>query len=86
MKAGDLVRVVQGGSLVPAYLGAVGVILGSYRNEQAPDQKWFRVQVEHRELKMHESYLEVISHGDIEPRQNKPLDVGRANPETETCP
>ena len=62
MKAGDLIRVVQGATrLHPPYLGQMGVIIAPYRNEQAPYQKWFRVQVGHRELKMHESYLAVIN-------------------------
>jgi hypothetical protein len=62
MKVGDLIRVVQGSTrLHPPYLGQMGVIIAPYRNEQAPLQTWFRVRVGHRELKMHESYLKVVS-------------------------
>ena len=62
VKVGDLVRVVQGATrLHPPYLGHIGIIIGPYHNEQAPFQTWFRVQVEHQELKMHESYLALIS-------------------------
>jgi len=62
MKAGDLIRVVKGATrLHPPYLGQVGIILAPFRNEMAPHQTLFRVQGEHRELKMHESYLAVIS-------------------------
>jgi hypothetical protein len=64
MKVGDLVRVVVGATrLHPPYLGQTGIILAPFRNEMAPHQTWFRVQVEHRELKVHESYLKVISDG-----------------------
>jgi hypothetical protein len=62
MKAGDLIRVVIGSTrLHPPTLGQTGVILGPFRNAQAPHQKWFHVYVGHRALKMHESYLAVIN-------------------------
>ena len=68
MKVGDLIRVVQGDTLVPPWLGNPGVVIDVARDTsyeattKPPTQSPFwRVLIDRKVLKIHESYLEVIN-------------------------
>ncbi len=61
MKIGDLVTIVQGGTLVPPWLGKQGVVVGEYEHRTDPGTEWFTVMVAGELRNIHPDYLELIN-------------------------
>ena len=63
MKVGDLVKVIQGGKLVPPkkWLGKPSLVIAKYDHPQSTKGGFFTVMVAGNARHFHEDYLEVIN-------------------------
>ena len=63
MKPGDLVRIIQGGTLVPPekWLGKPGLVVDKFDHPQGAKGAWFTVIVTGDARHFHQDYLEVIN-------------------------
>ena len=63
MNIGDLVRIVQGGKLVPPkkWLGQPGLVVDEYDHPQSTKAGWFTVIVAGKTRPFHEDYLELVN-------------------------
>ena len=61
MKAGDLVKIVQGGALVSPLLGERGMVVDKYDHLKSTKPGWFTVMIVGKLLMFHKDYLKVIN-------------------------
>jgi len=63
MKPGDLVKIIQGGTLAtPAkWLGKPGLVVDVFSNPQSTVGEWFTVIVAGDTRAFHEDYLELVN-------------------------
>ena len=61
MKVGDLVRIIQGGTLVSPWIGKQGMVVDEYEHQQSTKPEWFTVMVAGDLRNFHQGYLELIN-------------------------
>jgi hypothetical protein len=63
MQVGDLVKIVQGGTLVPPkkWLGKAGLVVDRFDHPQSTKAEWFTVIVAGDTRAFHEDYLELVN-------------------------
>jgi len=63
VRIGDLVRVIQGGKLVPPkkWLGKPGLVIDKFDHPQSTKAGWFTVVVAGEARPFHEDYLELVN-------------------------
>jgi len=61
VKAGDLVKIVQGGELVSPWLGKRGIVVDKYDHLKSTKPGWFAVMIVGKLLMFHRDYLSVVN-------------------------